>query len=766
MITGVTLRRVAPLLAVAVASVVPSRLPAQCPDGTPPPCRVRAARPRLDERTWIVLPFENVARAADIDWLREASVNLLYLDLSRWQDIRVIDDERVADLIRGLPSATRDRPGLDAGLAVARRAGAGKLVMGDLLLEGARTTIVAKVFDARTGQRVRTVTERTSGTDSLSAVFSRLARGILSVPPPPGASLGAVGTTSVDAYREYLAGVSALSSWSLDTAEAHFRSAIARDSTFALAHYKLSVVLGWREGSSPGRRRYAEAAQRLAGTLPARERALIAGQFAQAQGRWAEGCETYTALLRADSADVEAWYNLGECSFHDPAVLTDPSDTTRARFRSSWNTSLRAMIRALDLDPSYHLAFQHIQDILQNERRDGCRERSPGTCGEAYAAVVERDGDTLVTRPLPLRQFFEVAALPVPLRRREARRANLVLARDIAARWVTSAPQEPRAHLAYGLTLLATGDAQGAAREFAAAGGDAQSVTRAQALPGSGGATLMAARFEMLLKLDSVVAARRLADSMLALGLAAPSASSLARIFEVTLFGRPRLFFQMIPAGLPIARYVVAIAQLGAGVMPDSLEAIEAAFRSFATGPGPAAMGLPISPELLLASSMLAFPMRRSSVAIDTAFSDPRMRLLAAATSVDTGRARRAVQALDSTLASLPTDAPDDGAVFFSAEVHLVLGDSTVALQRLLDFERRWSFISIRTSINPGGFDPVIFIWGRASMLLGDLALALNRREDAIRAYRRVVALWTDAEPEIQPFVTRARAALARLGAN
>jgi len=85
---------------------------AQCADGSPPPCRTitvasaaRRANPPLDDRTWIVVPFDNLAKSADADWLRVASVNLLYLGMSRWSDVRVIDDERVADFMRRAGSA-------------------------------------------------------------------------------------------------------------------------------------------------------------------------------------------------------------------------------------------------------------------------------------------------------------------------------------------------------------------------------------------------------------------------------------------------------------------------------------------------------------------------------------------------------------------------------------------------------------------------------------------------------------------------------------
>src|SRR5712691_11061218 len=84
---------------------------AQCPDGSPPPCRqlvaigTRRMNPPLDERTWIIVPFDNLAKNADAEWMRGASVNLLYLGMSRWTDVRVIDDERVADLMREVPEA-------------------------------------------------------------------------------------------------------------------------------------------------------------------------------------------------------------------------------------------------------------------------------------------------------------------------------------------------------------------------------------------------------------------------------------------------------------------------------------------------------------------------------------------------------------------------------------------------------------------------------------------------------------------------------------
>src|SRR4051812_34893081 len=92
---------------------------AQCPDGSPPPCRsvtattdsrvgIRLAPPS-DPRAWIVAPFTNATRSNDLAWLTGASVNLLPLGLGRWTDIKVIDDKHVGDLMRKFPAAKGTR---------------------------------------------------------------------------------------------------------------------------------------------------------------------------------------------------------------------------------------------------------------------------------------------------------------------------------------------------------------------------------------------------------------------------------------------------------------------------------------------------------------------------------------------------------------------------------------------------------------------------------------------------------------------------------
>jgi tetratricopeptide (TPR) repeat protein/TolB-like protein len=743
------------------------RVFAQCPDGTPPPCRgaqsaaARRANPPLDAQTWIIVPFDNVARVPDIDWLKDASVNLLYLDMSKWRDIRVIDDERVADFIREVPEARGAQTlTLQSGIAVARRAGAGKLVMGDLLKVGARTQLVAKVFDVRTGQRLRTVRQEAPVADSIMPAFGLLARGVLDVEPPSGTSLGTIGTTRIDAYQEYMEGVRALNAFEIPDAHRHLERAIELDSAFALAHYKLTIVIGWDAGAGPEHLRHAQAAARLAGALPARERTLINGQLAQANGDYGHACELYAPLLRADSNDVEALYNFGECSYHDAVVVPVSGDSTRFVFRGSWNASMRAFRRVLVLDPTYHLAFQHVQDVLLAATRTGCLAQSDGSCQQGtYIAAVGRAGDSVVTVPVNgVRDVAAYEAQVATARAGHARQRNLEEARAAALEWLQAGPGEWRARVVYGRILLRMGQVDSADAMLRTIGGRRSRLEQAQ---------VVVDRTEVALKLHRENEAERLLDSLhAALDTVAGARTQLA--LGSPTFGRFRgidTFIAQSVRGAPpaVAAYFPAQVRAMAGLPVDSaLYASERAFAELVTR----MQGTSRTAQLLLPTlAWVDFRDRGSRwpLALDSVGTEIRLRLVAVVATGDTARTRRALATYDSTM-DAAADEPDIGYSLLSANAHLLLGDSLVALQRLRRFrDETWKRTPMNSQILTG-FSMSGTLWARSFLQLGDLAAAQGQRAEAADAYRRFIGMWQHADPEAQPLVQRARDALARLG--
>ncbi len=760
------------LLLCVCASVASARLAfSQCPDGSPPPCRSAAARraPALDERTWIVLPFANTTRAPDVDWLSAASANLLYLGLARWTDVRAVDDGRVVDLLREAAVPRGEAIGLEAGLALARRAGAGRLVMGDFIRAGSTAQLVAKVYNVRSGQRLRNVSETAQLPDSVMPAFARLAARVLDLPPAPGLEVGA-GTANTDAYRAYLAGTTALKGWALDSAATLLRRAVSLDSTFALARYRLAIASWWIGGGADSiSRGYAEGAVRWGGSLPARERSRIAALRATLASRFTEACGTYESLLRADSSDAESWYFLGECNYHNQRVEYPGGDSARPAFVGNWNRATLAFRRALELDPTFHLAYYHLVEMPAADQRSGCRASDAGIgCPfeDQFSAGVARAGDSLVIAPIRMADPGAAPRLRRDVReaaRSGALRANLESARGWGEAWAAAGPSErgstrPRAMLNVLLRL-------GLAAEAARALEHVVPVTVADSL------FFVGTRIEVLLRLDSSMAAARLLDSLLT------RQQDRWRIWQVAAaLGRFQPYYAIsrtfgVPPGS--AALVHAMEPVQVGAPPSDLWeierrgwlAVDSSIEADASLPARARQTARARVRAMTVTWSLGTPRPGAVLVSDPDAADPRFDFAAVAVTGDTARTRQALVRLDSIVLGAPREV-DASALVVSAEGHVLLGDSALALARLLEFERRWPFQRGITNAFGPGEDPAILVWGRAWLLMGDLAIAGHQNDVAIRAYRRVVGMWDGADAPLQPAVTRARAALARMGAQ
>ena len=345
-------------IALAIATLLaPAReVFAQCPDGTPPPCGRGTAParrdPPLDERAWLILPFTNTTGATDAAMLTQASVSILYQDLARWQDIRVVPDDRVADLLRSLPAAERGRPGLQSALGLARRVGAGRLLLGDFLALGGQAQLSAKVYDVRSGRQLRLVREQLNSLaslDSLTAGFGRVARGALAVPGPAFSKAG-VGTSSLEAYAAYVAGIEAMNGIQIDSARVLFLRATRIDSTFALAHLRASQTRLFTSGAAPDPNR--AAALRFAATLPPRERSKLQAADASTRADYGELCRLARGLVAADSSDGEAWNLLSGCHQDVRLIIGPDGDSSRAVVRGDLSAALFAARRSYALDPT------------------------------------------------------------------------------------------------------------------------------------------------------------------------------------------------------------------------------------------------------------------------------------------------------------------------------------------------------------------------------------------------------------------------------
>ena len=760
-------------LAALVLVICATPVGGQCPDGTPPPCAPKTAAaarrpaPALNPRGWIVVPFANVAKATDIDWLRDASVNLLSMDMGRWTDVNVVPDKRVADLVRELPPARRaEALSLNDGLAIAKRAGAGMLVMGDFLKSGTGVRIAANVFDVKSGAKLRSVAAQSQGADSLLTAFAPLARGVLAVPPPVDAKTGDVGTSNLAAYQAYLLGMKALFRYDLPEAKAQLTQALALDSTFALAHLQYSLLLWWGEppGGAGDARRHALAAQRLGVTLPKRDRMLIEARVASASEEFARSCEVSRALVAQDSTDIQALYALGECSFHDGTIDPSPTDSGTGRFRNSWNTSIRALSRVLELDPSYLGAFEHIFDILQAGQRGGRTCPTPTSqaaeCSRWYSIVL-RAGDTLVTIPTRdgagNKAFFAQQARAAKER---PRIANLDLAEKLARKWLDSDRSSDGAHMALARVNIARGDLAAADAEL-------------KPLPpraSQENLQVLRARMEVAAKLGRGAEARAIFDSLVKAVPDNPTIDVVRGAMDLT-FGRATRFTRGASAagtriGPEAEAYQRELALVIVGQPRPEMARAESTF--FAASLRDPACNYTcrfnrILPSLLFSPHMPLGPMP----GLDSARQgDGRLSSFVGLVNGDTALIRHgAVNMEQSARENISLYLPEFGWSIISAQGYLAVKDTASALRVVRFFvDTAMAFTPMSQNVVTGVVTiGASSLWPRAMLLRADLAMAKGLKGEARIWYLRVLDLWANADKELQPTIDRIKAALVKI---
>ncbi|HEX7024983.1 MAG TPA: hypothetical protein VF187_09210, partial [Gemmatimonadales bacterium] len=723
--------------------------------------RGREAPARNPRLSMLVLPFDNLRDDGEVAWLRDGSVSMLALALSQWRDLTVVDQARVHDLLSQARVPSDEPIGLALARKLAREAGAGTLVLGDFAQSGDSLRLTARTYDVATGARLEVVEEASGAAADVRPLIDRLAARLLDLSGAPGENrlpLASVTTSSLEAYRAYLQGNDHLNHWELLPATAAFRRAVAIDSTFSLAYFKLGLARGWvvGAGDSVGRNAVLQAS-RFAGRLPERERAVIGAYRAMLDGDMARSQQLYDMLLTRDSTDADAWYGLGDAFFHDSIAGSTPEGMTR---------SLRAFRRALALDPQYALAYEHITSLLTNAAH---REAS-------YAQV---GPDTFAPTLVNGRPALDSASRDASLRRA---RTDAV---QTARAWVALQPLTARAHHALFEAYFASEDYPSASREVG-------ELRRLLPAPGRDLAAYLEARVRFA-RGDTRLAADLVRSTTASLAGKTPELPDFGREFvSDVMSGANPLAYQ---GDLDGAADVIALGDAirRATALPESESGIWnqdgvwewsrlAQLYSAAGGPardlhrvwtnlaqsarrGPradqaalAGAGAAAAVGLLLSPDADARPVEELE-ALTGRPSAPAVRALAALARGDSAGARRALDDSGGRQI-LPKGAVYLGFAWndsrpLEAEARFQLGDYRAALDLLTSFNE--------AGLHRRGFDSRWGLLGRIHLLRG---LAYERLGDAGRAsseFKQVVTTLRSADEPLLAFVQQARAGLARL---
>jgi TolB-like protein/tetratricopeptide (TPR) repeat protein len=466
-------------------------LRAQCPDGTPPPCAAASVRavsrsvtpPSAAERArrFLILPFRNVTRQQDQEWLVEGSTTMLSDALSRWQGITVVPDEKLYPALKraGInPGGVADAPSVRR---VAEETGGWTAVTGEVLATGGRLRITARAWDVPTNrQLVRAASEIPSGGDVREAFDSVSLRLLQSVGlDSVTTDLANTTTRDLDAYRSYLRGLAHMRRSEIKTALAAFEDAVRRDSSFALAWARLGDMVMAAEPMSilnPMSRasQYSARAVALSAKLPPRQRAVVVANNAQHRAQFTEARRTLTDLLKQDTTDVEALSSLAALEMFDPILVSLPGGQ---RPRGNPNAAARLAKRVTQLDPTRTSMFGMLSSLYANAGVPGATPavgvtREPSGFPDLMQQVQRRENlrvyYTVLRDSLMLVPAESLSMIPKDSLRGMRKQARAV-ARSWGERWLTAAPDQAAPHQLMSQLYAYDGEYASALRALAAA---------------------------------------------------------------------------------------------------------------------------------------------------------------------------------------------------------------------------------------------------------------------------------------------------------
>jgi len=340
------------------------------------------------------LPFEvsGTQRAN----LREGMVTLLDTSLDGVAGVRAIDDRTVLALWEQQvePGTRAD---LNTSLEVATATGARYTLVGSVVDLGDRIRMTGEIYELPGGNSLGRV-QAEGSPDSLAMIVEDLAIETLRTLGRSGAGgvpqvdLAGVTTHSLEAMEAYLDAEALFRTGNFAEAQPYYEQALEADSAFALAHYRMSQVVGWTRGAGAGELQ-AHLDKALAGNLPPRMELLArAGQFQSL-----DPLEELEYVVQEHPEDAAAWFTLGDLLMHAGVMEVDDA-IERAD---------RAFARAVELDPGFapylihpiDFAFVEYDPDKARERIDAYNDASPGSAEDEthqlmYDLVFEPPSDS------------------------------------------------------------------------------------------------------------------------------------------------------------------------------------------------------------------------------------------------------------------------------------------------------------------------------------------------------------------------------------
>jgi len=292
-----------------------------------------------------VVDFVNQTGEPELDGLS----GMLITSLEQSRRLSVLTRSRMFDILKHLGKEHIDRIDESIGREICVHARLEFLVIASIRKFGKVYSIDLKVLDPVRNEYLLTTKGEGKGQESIPSMIDDLSeetrRGLRERSDEIAAAsrnVADVTTINLEAYQHFFKGEELINKLKFDEAIEEFNQALARDSTFALAWYRLAYAIGWANEDLA--KKPLDRALALIDQIPEKEQYLVRASKARMEHGMQAGIDVLREMEEIFPDDKEMIYNIGDWSFHI----------------SDYQTAITYLEKVLVIDPTFERAIQHL----------------------------------------------------------------------------------------------------------------------------------------------------------------------------------------------------------------------------------------------------------------------------------------------------------------------------------------------------------------------------------------------------------------------
>lgn len=314
--------------------------------------RKEAFQAPVIENSVAVISFQNLTGDQKYDYYRRSIPNLLITNLENAGFSYVVSWERMRDLLKQIGKGDLEIIDSEAGFEICRREGVQALVTGSINKAGDMFAIELRILDVETKSYIKTATSRGIGEQSIietqiDELSREIAQGIGIARNKIEESklhISDVTTDSIEAYNHFLQGVEEFFKIYLDAARQSLEKAVAIDPTFATAYRYLALVYYQAENPKAMKEALVKA-KAFSDKATEKERLFIEATYAfLVDNDTSQSLNIYGRITEKYPEEKQAYFWLGVMHYN----------------RNSYDESIKAQKKALELDPAFGAAMNMI----------------------------------------------------------------------------------------------------------------------------------------------------------------------------------------------------------------------------------------------------------------------------------------------------------------------------------------------------------------------------------------------------------------------